>query len=103
MGVDYDASGGIGIRITEEVLSILGYNSDDISIDEFIDSFGITYTSYGNCYTEEINYAWVMKERNFLKCIEQADDWINELNRALNHKYSLNKEDLEVIVEYCIS
>ena len=99
MGVDYDAAGGIGIRITPEILEKLGYNEeDDEGISEFLDNhkLGVLYTSYGDAYQGEFEYAWIVKCKKYLDVVKNIPEFLSKLNAV---GFNFTEEDLEAIVE----
>jgi len=99
MGVDYNAAGGVGIRISDEILEKLGYNEEeDDSICDFLDnlSLKIPYTSFGDSYQEEYKYAWIIKGGKYLDVVKNIPEFLSKLN---SKGFNFTEEDLEVIVE----
>jgi len=100
MGVDYDAEGGIGIRITEEHLKILGWNEDyEFSVSEFLDENSpCEYITFGSCYSrsDSIEYAWIVDGRKYLDIVKNVNDFLSKLN---SKGFNFTEDDLELIVE----
>ena len=101
MGVDYDAVGGIGIRVTKERLQKLGYNEDDNDVSSFLDDVvGVTYSEYGSCYSENsLEYAWMVPGSKYLECVKNIPEFLKELN---DKNLNVTEEDLEIIEEIFI-
>lgn len=109
MGIDYEASGGIGIRVSKNFFEEFRLNNQYYgSADncEIMDKININWIQFGNCFNGCMPYAWIISSDNFEKCINLAKEWLESLNARLSELTSAwgnyRTEDLEVIYEILI-
>ena len=100
MGVDYEASGGIGIRITEDHLKFLGLK-EEYSREEFLDNISpVEYTTFGSCYSDNsLEHAWIVPGHKYTDVVKNIPDFLSKLN---SKGFNFTEADLEVIVELYI-
>ena len=105
MSVDFDAVGGVGIRVPESILEAVANDMDEelVSREDVMESMDVEYITYGNAYSGVIHYAWVIPSDSMRYCEEHVTEWIDDLNKKLGvcGKYTTN--DLEVITETYIN
>ena len=108
MSIDYSASGGVGFKITRDML-LESKTLKESDIEKFDDSPSdffddllkascISYQEYGNSYSGDVNYMAVMSNANTLKeAIDNSDQFLKEFNE----RFGLNKQlcEIEIISE----
>lgn len=102
MSVEYEAVGGIGIRVPNSFLGAYIYKTD-MDESDALNKIGVTYITYGSAYVSgDTKFAWVMPYDKYSECVEHANEWVNELNRKIGNNGKYTKYDLEVISELFI-
>ena len=99
MGVDYDAVGGIGIRVTDEVLDALGYKDERVEdfLDDRLANTSVSYIEFGSCYSKDsIEYALVVEATKYSEIVKSVPKFLEDLrNLGLN----CSESDLVIISE----
>ena len=114
MGVDYDACGGVGFRVSKEQI-LNATKKADMYCDDLSDDYptmldrifrqyrkDLCYISYGSCYSGEIDYAVIIKSKNNTlgAVLEVKDKFVENFNSIFGTSYV--DTDLEIIQELFI-
>lgn len=99
MGVDFDAEGGLGIRITKDILDKLHYDEAKEDMEDFIEKQGIPYIHFGSYYSGEVDYAFVVEGETYKEIKANIPSFIGILQSKDIH---ITEDDLELIAELLI-
>jgi|GEM_PF-6478644 len=86
MGVDYNGVGGIGIKVTDDIICELIENGTfieedwDDDPDECLNDIGLAYASAGNCYSGDTYYYWFVSGKNLDEINANANGFIKKLD-----------------------
>lgn len=103
MGVDYDAIGGIGIIVRDEMVDILiragRFGEDEWDNDpyECMEDLGIPFVKAGNGFVGgKDRFYWIMNEGRLPDIISNASIFLRKIN-LLSDEFNFGLGDLQVI------
>lgn len=105
MSTDYDGVGGIGIKVTEEMikkfikLKFFTKEDWDDEAEDCLDTLGLVYR-FGGSYCEYENVYFFVEGDNLKEINKNSTKFLNTLKSM---GINLNEEDLKVIEDILIS
>lgn len=100
MGVDYDGIGGIGVKITDEIVNdLIKSGCIKESGDLCLDNIGISYKTAGCTYSGDCRYYWIVKGENLYEVNTNSQIFIEKLKKI---GIEVTTKDLIVIEDICI-
>jgi hypothetical protein len=107
MSIGYNAVGGIGIKVTSEIIQAL-INKDvftqsdyDEYGNECLEGLGLKFEVSGNMYTDEIQYYFILEGNDLEELIANYVPFRKKFNELTD--ITLNPQDFKIFSELYIS
>lgn len=103
MGIDFSASGGIGVRFNEmyaqKAIEKGIFTQDEWNSDtyECLEKLGLTFSVYNTGYDTDCDFILVMDCKNLREAIEKEAGFRQKIFDTLGVK--LKTSDLEIVIE----
>lgn len=100
MGVDYEGIGGIGIRLTDDMVDqavdkgFFDHDEWDDCNNECLDKLGILYVGAGCALSGEVHYYFMVDGETYKELKDNIPKFVDEYNKIFKE---ISEDDLQVI------